>query len=65
MGNRALRNCRQWFHSRHLFLPRRRVSPPLERVGDWRGFLDGGLDDDALDAARRPGRPSLEANAEG
>lgn len=37
-----------------------KAAPLLERVGDWRAFLDGGLPDEALDALRghaRTGRP--------
>lgn len=36
------------------------VGPLLEAVGDWRAFLDGGLDEEALEALRRherTGRP--------
>ena len=32
------------------------VAPLLERVADWRGFLDGGFDEAALAALRRHGR---------
>jgi putative transposase len=37
-----------------------KAAPLLDRVGDWRAFLDGGLPDEALDALRghaRTGRP--------
>jgi putative transposase len=37
------------------------VSPLIERIGDWRAFLDGGLPDDMLQTLRghsRTGRPA-------